>query len=357
MFLSPKLFVVFVTTMMVLAADCVMAKSERERERLVDLVLQQLYTEEYDSALTSCLNIQQLWPEDPTATLLQLSIYQTQMRNYRVRIFESEFDMLIKRAAKLAKKQVRKNPTAEFLFMQGSVRGMQAFHRFKQGNWSKGLKDIVVALQSMNKALRKDAAFADPKLALGLYKFWVSQKLDFGIGLQKNKRNDALRLIEDVWKHGRYLSIDAAFTLQNILLHKEEYDRALEINDWLKDRFPKHPSVLYHRALLLEKLERSSDALQCWADLISRIQSFQIQSSGYLAECFLHRAQICEANLLVGYHGDQRKEIQNAVIRAASYAERRDASIELESSYQKFDEINDAIKKMQKKYSSLEIGS
>jgi hypothetical protein len=121
MFLSPKLFVVFVTTMMVLAADCVMAKSERERERLVDLVLQQLYTEEYDSALTSCLNIQQLWPEDPTATLLQLSIYQTQMRNYRVRIFESEFDMLIKRAAKLAKKQVRKNPTAEFLLRYAGV--------------------------------------------------------------------------------------------------------------------------------------------------------------------------------------------------------------------------------------------
>jgi hypothetical protein len=191
----PLLFITVVALLILLAGTAVVlpqvaepktsntSEPEHQRERLVELVLQHLYTEEYDSALAACSHINQLWPDDPIAGILQSSIYQTQMRIYRVRIYEVEFDSLIESAMKLSDLQMRKNPTAEMLFMQGTIRGMQAFHRFKQGHWSKALKDAVFALHFMNRAFEKDATFADPKLSLGLYEFWKSQKLDFGFGI------------------------------------------------------------------------------------------------------------------------------------------------------------------------------
>lgn len=324
-----------------------LAETEQQRERLVQSVLQQLYTEQYDSALANCLQISQLWPDDPMADILQATIYQTQMRIYRVRIYETQFDSLVEKVLKLSDLQIQKNPTAEMLFMQGMVRGMQALHRFKQGDWSEALKGAVFSLHFMKRALEKDVRFADPKLSLGLYEFWKSQKLDFGFGFRKSNHQNALKLIEEVWKQGRYLSIDAAFALQNILLHEEEYAKALDVNNWLRDRFPNHPSVLYHRALLLERLQRPLEALPQWLGLISQIKSFQVQSDGYLAECYLHCAQIYEITRALAA---KRKDINSALQQATFYAERRNESIELESSYQKFNEIYDSIKKMQRRY-------
>ncbi|MFQ5630254.1 MAG: hypothetical protein ACE5I1_15905 [bacterium] len=343
----------FLVTLAIILAttSSLLANPDQKRENLIDRVLQQLYTEAYDSALANCQLISKLWPQDPTASILQLSIYQTQMRIYRVRIFEAKFDSLIARAVEMADRQAKKNKTAQMLFMQGSARGMQALHRAKQGKIAKALKDAVFALHYMKKALRKDRNFADPKLSLGLYQFWKSEKLSFGLGLRKNDRKQALRLIEDVWKRGRYLSMDAAFTLQNIYLHKGDYSKALEINAWLVERYPSHPSVLYHRALLFENLERPSEALPCWMALIDRIRSFQAQSDGYLAECYLHIAQIYES-MNASANGEK---IEHALEQAALYAERRDASIELESSFQKSGEIHAAIKRLDKKYSTIEL--
>lgn len=335
-----------------LSLDCIMAKSEYDRDQILDLILQQLYTEKYDSALTNCRNMQELWPNDPTAIVLQMNIYQTLMRTYRVRIFETKLDSLIKGATELIKKQIRKKPTAELLFLKGTSSGIQALQGFRQGNWIGALKSGLIAIRAMEEALNRDATFVDAKLAIGLYKFWKSEKLDFGIGLQRNQRKRALELIEEVWKNGRYLSIDAAFSFQNVLLHEGEYSRGLEINDWLKNRYPHHVSVLYHRALLLENLHRSSEALQYWDNLIIRIQSFQVQSNGYLAECYLHRAEIYGA--MSSNHGDKLPEIEKAVAQALFYAKNRDAANETESSYQKFDDIYDSIKKLKKRYAVQE---
>lgn len=343
------------TILVILAStvSCLPASPEDKREKLVDRVFHQLYTEAYDSVLTTCAEIGKLWPDDPMASILQMSVYQTQMRAYRVRIYEAQFDSVVAHAVELADHQARKNPTAEMLFMQGSAWGMQALHHFKQGKWSKGLKEAVLALHYMKKSLQKDQSFADPKLSLGLYNFWKGEKLNFGLGFGKRGSKQALKLIEDVWKRGRYLWIDAAFTLQNILLHADDYARALEINEWLLERFPGHPSVLYHRALLFEKLKRPTEALSSWLALIERIQSYPVQSNGYLAECYLHCAQIYEASESSDIEAGSCEKMKNALKKAAFHAEHRDATMELESSFQKFDEIHDAIKKMQKRYANL----
>lgn len=329
----------------VLAAGSVWAQSGAPREQLIECVLRQLHHEAYDSALTSCAAIRRRWPDDPTAAILQMNIYQAQMRNYRVRIHETEFDSLSETAVALAEQKLKKNPTAEMFFMHGSARGLQALYRFQQGEWSAALKDAAVALHSMNRALQKDPAFVDPSLTIGLYKYWKSQKLGFGIDLYAHERREAFVLIEQVWKQGRYSAVEAAITLQNILLYSREYQKALEVNDWLHDRYPAHPSVLYHRALLMERLQRPAKALAHWETLISRIRAFPIQSHTLLAECYLHCAQLEPADASDN-HAPQK--IATALQLAAWHAERRNKALELESIFQKFDDIAGEIKRMQK---------
>jgi len=339
-----------------LTASSVFAQTRREQ--LVQRVLQQIHHEAYDSALAACALIRHEWPDDPTADVLQMSLYQTRMRNYRVRLHEAEFDSLSKNAVKLAEKKIKAQPTAEMFFMQGSARGLQALYRFQQGEWSAALRDAAVALHAMNRALQKDESFVDATLTIGLYKYWKSQKLGFGVDLYAHEREEAFVIIEQVWKHGRYSSVEAALTLQNALLYSRENHKALAVNDWLHERYPAHPSVLYHRALLMERLQRPAEALALWEKLIHRINASPWQSHTLLAECYLHCAQLGEALRLAGANGDHASQkIGEALQLAAWHAERRNKTLELESIFQKFDDINGEIKKMQKDQARSQSGN
>jgi tetratricopeptide (TPR) repeat protein len=348
--LNRRLASQWLTAISTLTASSVFTQSPgAQREQLVHRVLQQLHHEAYDSALTACAMIRHQWPDDPTADVLQTSVYQTQMRNFRVRLREAEFDSLSKNAVKLAEKKIKEHPTAEMFYMQGSARGLQALYRFQQGEWSAALRDAAVALHVMNRALQKDESFVDPRLMIGLYKYWKSQKLGFGVDLYAHERQEAFVIIEQVWKQGRYSSVEAALTLQNVLLYSREIQKALEVNDWLHERYPAHPSVLYHRALLMERLQRPAEALALWEKLIQRIKTSPWPSHTFLAECYLHCAHLGEALRLAqasGNHAPQK--ISEALQLAAWHAERRNKTIELESIFQKFDDVEAEIKKMQK---------
>jgi len=335
-----------------------LAQTAAHREQLIQHTLQQLHHEAYDSALAGCAALRRQWPEDPTADILQMSVYQTQMRNFRVRLYEAAFDSLSQNAVKLAEKKIREHPTAEMFFMQGSARGLQALYRFQQGEWSAALRDAAVALHAMNRALQKDESFVDASLTIGLYKYWKSQKLGFGIDLYAHERQEAFVIIEQVWKHGRYSSVEAAVTLQNVLLYSRENQKALEVNDWLYERYPAHPSVLYHRALLMERLQRPVEALALWEKLIERINASPWQSHTFLAECYLHCAKLGAALRLAPANGNHAaQKVSEALQLATWHAERRNKALELESIFQKFDDIASEIKKMQKSRTQNQSGN
>lgn len=323
---------------------------EDARERLLQRTIDQLHHEQYDSALAACAQRRQSYPEDPAGYLMAASTYQTMMRLYRVRVFETVFDSLSRHAEELAEKQTRRHSSAEAWFMLGSAKGNLALHRFHQGEWTAALQDVVLALHAMKRAMKCDPGFVDPGMALALYEYWKSKKLGLGLGLFSGNRKDAFALLEKVRAQGRYVALDAAFSLQDLYVHEGDYPRALELNENLYKALPKHPSVLYHRAIILENLQRPREALAAWEQLSERIQAFQRPSYGFLAECQLHRARLfavmqdSPAEKVAVHH------IGSALSLAASYMQQCDTALELEGSLQSFTELKKAISEMSSKY-------
>jgi tetratricopeptide (TPR) repeat protein len=321
-----------------------LAQTPETHEQFIQRSLHQLHCEQFDSGLATCATLRRWWPDHPAGYLNAANIYQTMMRDYRVRLFEAPFDTMIHRAVQLAEQQARKQATAEMLFALGSARGYQALHRFRRGEWMPALRDAVHCLNAMERSSARDPSFVDPNLALALYEYWKSTKLDFGLGIFARKREFVLRLLEKVREHGRYVSVDAAYSLQTIYLQKEDYGRAQEVNDWLYARFPNNPICLYHRALIFEKLDRPREALAMWEKLIARIRAFPKASDGFLAECHLRRAKIFEML-------QDPVQLEIALKSAAKHARQRNHEAELEGSFESFDKIEKTIAQMMKKHS------
>ncbi len=326
------------TTMLLMSGREGLAQSLEKRSHLLQRTFDELHQERYDSAFAICAELRVLLPDDPTGDVMAASVYQAMMRVYRVRIFEAELDSLSRRAERLAQKHARKTNTAEAWFMLGSAKGNLALQRFNRGEWAGGLQDAILALNAMKQARQRDRNFFDPYLALGLYEYWKSKKLGMGMGLFAGGRKEALRMLEAAQSKARYVGRDAALTLQDLYMHEGEYARALALNETLLPELPQNASVLYHRAVLLEKVGRSEEALPVWENLHVRVQSFRRPSYAFMAECQLHRARILKSI------NAEPEKIVAALDLAAADMQQCDRALEMSGPFENFDALNKAIR-------------
>lgn len=326
------------------------AQHALQRQRLLQRTFDELHHERYDSAFALCAELRALAPDDPSGDIMAASVYQAMMRVYRVRVFETQFDSLCRRGEQLAQKYARKENTADAWFMLGSAKGNLALHRFNRGEWAGGLQDAIQALNAMKQARQRDRAFVDPDLALALYEYWKSKKLGMGMGLFSGGRKEALRMLDVVQAQARYVARDAELTLQDLYMHEGEFARALAINEKLLPQLPQNASVLYHRAVLLEKVGRETEALPVWEKLYERIQKFPRPSQSFLAECQLHRARILQKMNAAS------TALLEALDAAAAHMQRVDRKIEMTGPFENFDELNNSIRALNAQHGNSAAG-
>ena len=328
---------------LVVAGAAVAQGLSEGRDELILRSLRELHEERFDQALATCAALRERWPDDPVGYLNAANVYQTMMRDYRVRLFEREFDALLDRALPLAERRAAERGDAESVFLLGTARGYRALHRFRRGDWIPALGDGIGSVRLMSRARALDSTFADPLLALALYDYWKGRKLGLGIGLFSGGRQRAASRLEAVRATGRYVAVDATYGLQTVLLQEGDYAGALRANGWLYERYPGNPVCLYHRALILEGLGRSTEALDAWERLVERINAFRKPSHGFLAECHLHRARIHRLMERTQPGREHGPRADAALVLAADHARRRDAAAEMEGPMASFEAITEAI--------------
>jgi tetratricopeptide (TPR) repeat protein len=296
-------------------------------------VMEMLNRSHHDSVLAVCNRLIENEPESPVGYFLASDAYQTMMRDYRVRTYQAQFDSLIKIAVVKATAQLNREPTAENHFVSGSVQGFYCLALFQAGSYLRAIKTAESSIAILKKASQLEPDFVDPLFGIAVYEYTKSKLL---FGLLGGNEKAAIAKLRKVEKSGRYLSANASYSLQAIYFENEKYDSALVINDRLFRRYPSSPSCLYNRALLLEKTNRTEEALEVWSKLTGVLTALKPASNGYLAESHYHLASI--------HHRLKNDETaRKLLIQAAQFAARRQGEEELEGSYVKFNEIKSRI--------------
>ena len=306
------------------------------RDDLVRQTLAELHEGRFEDALRTSARLRELYPEDPAGALGAANVYQTMMRDFRVRAFEREFRAMLAEALALSERKFERHPSPEAAFSRGTARVYKAVHRFTRGEWAGAFLDAVAGMRDMRRAAEQDATFVDPLLALAVHDYWKAERLGLGLGLFSGGRKLAVERLQVVRAQGRFLRVEATYALQTIHFKEGRLAPALALNDTLLARFPDNPVALYHRGLILEGLSRRGDALAVWDSLVARLHAFPHQSDGFLAECHLHRAQLLEAS-------GRPSESRAALARSKEYVCRRDAARELEGPLVRAENVRNSV--------------
>lgn len=328
------------------------AKLDTSYYPLFEKTLKKYHNEEYDEAIQLAKMLQEEYPDLPVGSFSHMAVYQTLMRNYRVRTYEAQFDSLLDLSIKLTQKAIKKNKKdGRNYFHLGCAYGSRSIFYAKRGKWLAAFKDGSRVLTNFKKAVAYSPDFYDAYYGLGLYKYWLGAKAKFllrFLAFSKNQKREGIKQIRITAEKGRFLKVDALYGLTTIYMNEGDYEKALELTNQLYSIYPKNPSLLYKRGMIYQALERWSDALHTFENLYDLLKSTKHQSISYQIDCLYQMAK-CQ------YHSENYLETQRHCQVAIALEKNCDFSNELNGPLEKFSDIQKQLHKLNKQVEALEL--
>ena len=254
------------------------------------------------------------------------------MRDYRIRVYDSQFDSLLELTILKAEASIKTKVSPENLFILGAALGYRSLHKYRGGKKISAIDSGVKSLDKLGDALIISPEFTDPLLGLALYEYGKIKIRRKILGKFGSNYSGVIHQLETVRRQARFVNYNSLYSMQMIYFESGNMSKALEINTILLGRFPENPSVLYNRALILENLGQAANAVIYWKHLIARIQSRTPHSNGYLAECHFKLARYY-------YLTNMLQDAQRESALAQIYLEQYISLEEMDGPYESFEQI------------------
>ncbi len=281
-------------------------------DTLVYNAIEVLYHKKYFDAIATCEQVIKQYPDNPLGYLGQAAVYHIIMLNYRVSLFDPQFDSLTTLTIDVGKKAIKQyKDDANAFFVLGAAYGFRGLQRIRKGKWFGAFRDGIRGVSNLKKAHEMDKTLYDVYYGLGLYYYWKSAKakvLTF-LRLMKDEREKGIEYLTTAVEKGNFSSTEAVFALIEIYFYEEKQEDALKAALSLKDKFANDPTWNYLTAKILVKLKRWDEANKYFIVLLDLLEESEFKANSYLAECHYG---IAKCNFELGDNETARKELQQA---------------------------------------------
>jgi len=298
--------------------------------------IHQVHIEEYESAIETFEKLIDLYPQNPVGYFCTAAVYQIIMRNYRINLFEAQFDSLISFGIQIGENAIRKDrEDALSHFYLGGAYGYMGLHKLRKRDWFGAFNDGRKGVSNLHRAVEIEPRLYDAYLGLGIYHYWRSVKVKI-LRFLPFFRNDRQKGIDEIWSaisKGRYTNIEGKYAMIEIYYNEKNYPMALSLNQELYELFPTNPACLYMRSRIFERQEKWEEAKNTSQQLLEHLLASEHRSIGYEVECH-YRIANCLYKL-----GDLEQALVH-VKKAIDLKGKREASKEIEGPLENFEEIS-----------------
>ncbi len=159
------------------------------------------------------------------------------------------------------------------------ITGYQAYYEAIKGNL---LKALSVGLNSYNlfdEILEQDSTFQDALIAVGTYKYWKSDKLEFLSWLPfiDDEREIGIKLLERSIKNNSYNSHLAIYSLIWILIHKKDFNNAKNLVEFALNKFPQSRVFKEAYARVYEEIDLNKSA-QIYNQVLDSYENLELEN-------------------------------------------------------------------------------
>ncbi|MBN2012016.1 tetratricopeptide repeat protein [candidate division KSB1 bacterium] len=260
---------------------------------LISRGLNLTYINEYADALNIFEELITRHPNEPMGYLGAATVYQTILRNYRTRTYETAYDSLLSLSIRVGESAIRtdNNNVLAYLYLGGAY-GYRGLYNMRKHQWYSALKDGWRGISRLKKCIDLDAELYDAYFGLGLYHYWRSAKANVLKFLPfVDSKQMGIDEIQLAIAKGRYSSVQGKFALIYVYYDEQQYDEALAIAHELHRLFPNNASCQYMLSRIYEQLGEWQKSRMYFTQLLTHLESSEYTTTGYLIECHYRLAQ------------------------------------------------------------------
>lgn len=158
------------------------------------------------------------------------------------------------------------------------ITGYQAYYEAIKGNL---LKALSVGLNSYNlfdEILEQDSSFQDALIAVGTYKYWKSDKLEFLSWLPfiDDEREAGIKFLQSSIKNKSYNSHLAIYSLIWIFIHQKNFNNAKDLAEYALERFPQSRIFKETLARIYEEIDLNKSA-QLYNQVLDSYEKLELE--------------------------------------------------------------------------------
>jgi len=192
--------------------------------------LELIYQREYQEALHTFREVNELYPDSPVGHFGRSVVFQAMMLenfDYGYRdTYRVEAD---KAKAKVQRTLKTGHQKGWNTFLYAGIVGLDGLDSVREGDYLTAFNKGWEAIEAMKKAKRLSPEFADPDLGIGIYNYWrtaITDRVDF-LPRFGDHRAEGIQQMERARDNGLLVWAGASFALAYTYMEEREYDKAI----------------------------------------------------------------------------------------------------------------------------------
>ncbi len=325
--------------------DSILAPIDKLIDHGIHKALKLVYQERFEECIAVIDSLQKALPQHPGPYFYKAAVLQTWMAVYRFNHFLDDVDRNVEKVIQLCNKSLEINPdNAWTYFYLGGAYGYRAFAKMRGYNWIGAYLDGIKGLNNLKITLKKDPRMYDVYLGLGSYHYWRTARSKF-IRIfafwWSDERDLGIKQYLFSMKHGRYSQMESAVTLLSVYFDYHKYDDMADLLNTIENNSDINSIyVKYLHGRLAAKRNNWPVVLNLFKDIYAKLKNYKYQSVGFQVEC--------QYWIALSYHNlGQDKKARNELALALAANLIRDPSVEIESTFESYEQILKQLEKLE----------
>ena len=202
-----------------------------------------IFNRRYPEAQAHFLRLAQQYPDSALGSFGLMALYNSQMFENFDFSLDSTFEEEHKRNKVIVDKILKKeNSSAWEDFLCGASKGLSGFYYVRKDQYLKAMSESGDAKKCLERALKKDPAFADVYLGLGLYDYWKSvftSRIKF-LPFFKDRRKEGIEEIQRATKES-IVAGDLSMAALAFVYHEQNNGvKGAPVAQALLDKYPQN---------------------------------------------------------------------------------------------------------------------
>ena len=202
---------------------------------------------------------------------------------------EDKIKALLAHSALVSDSLLGKKQTAENYFFSALTDGIVAYYKYTIKDYLSAFFNGLSALDKFEECLKLDSSFAAAQVAIGTYKYWVSEKTRSisWLPLVSDEREEGIKLLKTGLRKNSVLYHFGLESLIWIYIHQKKFEEANKLALQAVKKYPNSRYFIYALAHSYEKIDKRKSNEYFWRLIKSREKDGI--SSNYWKALLLHK--------------------------------------------------------------------